>query len=331
MTTKVAVIGAGSWGTTVAALLAPRVATTLWARRPEVAVDINTGVGNRRYLDGFTLPAPLTATDQLAEALDGVDLVIMGVPTQGFRTVLAEAAPLLPASVPVISLAKGFEQTTHQRMTQIITEVLPGHPTGVLTGPNLAKEILAGQSAATVVACTDSAVAAVLQDLLTSDTFRVYTNQDLVGCEIGGAVKNVIALAAGMAEGLGTGDNARAALITRGLAELTRLGEALGGDPRTLSGLAGLGDTLVTCMSPQSRNRTVGERVGRGETPAEVLASMTQVAEGARAAGAVCALADEAGIEVPIAQGVRAVFDQGQKPAEVWATLMTRQARPEVD
>jgi glycerol-3-phosphate dehydrogenase (NAD(P)+) len=216
-------------------------------------------------------------------------------------------------------------------MTQVAAEVLPGHPVGVLTGPNLAKEILDGQAAATVVACSDADVAETLQELLASDRLRVYTNDDIVGCEIGGAVKNVIALAAGMAEGLGVGDNARAALITRGLAELTRLGEALGGDPRTLSGLAGLGDVLVTCMSPQSRNRWVGEQVGSGREPAEVLAGMDQVAEGVRTAGVVCEIAAEAGIEVPIAEGVRAVIDGGRPPVEVWAELMARRARSEVD
>jgi len=328
--TRVAVIGAGSWGTTVAALLAPVVPTVLWSRRTDVAADVAAGRGNRRYLDGFDLPAGLDATADLAAAVDGADLVVMGVPTHGFRDTLAMAAPALADGTPVVSLAKGFEQGTRLRMTEVAAQEAPGRPVGVLTGPNLAKEILVGQSAATVVACTDAGVAGALQTLLASDRLRVYTNDDVVGCEIGGAVKNVIALAAGMAEGLRTGDNARAALITRGLAELTRLGEALGGDPRTLTGLAGLGDTLVTCMSPLSRNRTVGERVGRGEAPADVLAGMDQVAEGVRAAGVVCELATGAGVEVPIAQGVHAVFGGGHDPVEVWAGLMTRRSRPEV-
>lgn len=331
MTTRAAVIGAGSWGTTVAALLAPRVPTVLWSRRPDVAADVTAGRGNRRYLDGHDLPTELDATDDLATAVDGADVLVVGVPTHGFRAALEAVLPDLGDGVPVISLAKGFEQGTRLRMTEVVADVLPGHPAGVLTGPNIAKEILAGMAAATVVACDDTAVADDLQALLASDRLRVYTNDDVVGCEIGGAVKNVVALAAGMAEGLGVGDNARAALITRGLAELSRLGEALGGDPRTLSGLAGLGDVLVTCMSPQSRNRWVGEQVGAGRPPAEVLAGMDQVAEGVRTAGVVCELAAEVGVEVPIAEGVRAVIDGGHDPVDVWAALMARRARPEAD
>lgn len=331
MTTRAAVIGAGSWGTTVAALLAPRVPTVLWSRRPDVAADVTAGRGNRRYLDGHDLPTELDATDDLATAVDGADVLVVGVPTHGFRAALEAVVPDLGDGVPVISLAKGFEQGTRLRMTEVVADVLPGHPAGVLTGPNIAKEILDGMAAATVVACDDTAVADDLQALLASDRLRVYTNDDVVGCEIGGAVKNVVALAAGMAEGLGVGDNARAALITRGLAELSRLGEALGGDPRTLSGLAGLGDVLVTCMSPQSRNRWVGEQVGAGRPPAEVLAGMDQVAEGVRTAGVVCELAAEVGVEVPIAEGVRAVIDGGHDPVDVWAALMARRARPEAD
>ena len=331
MTTRAAVIGAGSWGTTVAALLAPRVPTVLWSRRPDVAADVTAGRGNRRYLDGYDLPTELDATDDLATAVDGADVLVVGVPTHGFRAALEAVVPDLGDGVPVISLAKGFEQGTRLRMTEVVADVLPGHPAGVLTGPNIAKEILDGMAAATVVACDDTAVADDLQALLASDRLRVYTNDDVVGCEIGGAVKNVVALAAGMAEGLGVGDNARAALITRGLAELSRLGEALGGDPRTLSGLAGLGDVLVTCMSPQSRNRWVGEQVGAGRPPAEVLAGMDQVAEGVRTAGVVCELAAEVGVEVPIAEGVRAVIDGGHDPVDVWAALRARRARPEAD
>jgi len=208
--------------------------------------------------------------------------------------------------------------------------VLPGRPVGVLTGPNLAREILEGRSAATVVASTDSDTAVTLQGLLATDRLRVYTNDDLVGCELGGALKNVIALAAGLAEGLETGDNARAALITRGLAEMTRLGVALGGDPMTLAGLAGLGDVLATCMSAQSRNRWVGEQVGRGAAPADVLVGMSQVAEGVGATVVACDLAATAGVEVPVVEGVRSVFHEGRPPIEAWSALMTRRAGPEV-
>ncbi len=326
---RVAVVGAGSWGTTVAALLAPVVPTVLWSRRPEVAADVMAGRGNQRYLDGYELPAELEATDDLAAAVDGADLVVAGMPTHGFRSTLGRAASGIGADVPVVSLAKGFEQGTGLRMTQVAAEVLPGRPVGVLTGPNLAREILEGRSAATVVASTDPSASLALQGLLASDRLRVYTNDDLVGCEIGGAIKNVIALAAGMAEGLDAGDNARAALITRGLAEMTRLGVALGADLPTLAGLAGLGDALATCMSGQSRNRWVGEQVGRGVSPGEVLAGMDQVAEGVRAAGVACQLAAEVDVEVPIADGVRRVFEDGLSPVEAWVDLMSRRPAAE--
>ncbi len=328
---RVAVVGAGSWGTTVAALLAPVVSTVLWSRRPDVAADVAAGLGNRRYLDGYELPAELEATDDLLSAVSGADLVVAGVPTHGFRSTLTAAATAIGANVPVISLAKGFEQGTGLRMTQVAAEVLPGRPVGVLTGPNLAREILEGRSAASVVAVTDPAAAFTVQTLLASDRLRVYTNDDLVGCEIGGAVKNVIALAAGMAEGLSAGDNARAALITRGLAEMTRLGVALGARFETLAGLAGLGDTLATCMSSQSRNRWVGEQVGRGVPADKVVAGMDQVAEGVRAAGVACQLASEVGVEVPIAAGVRGVFEDGHSPVDVWSELMARRPVSEVE
>ncbi|HJO79407.1 MAG TPA: NAD(P)H-dependent glycerol-3-phosphate dehydrogenase [Acidimicrobiales bacterium] len=330
MADRVAVLGAGSWGTTVASLMAPVVPTVLWARDPDLAVELAAGRGNPRYLPGFELAPLLEATPDLGVALEGADIILVAVPTHGFRSVLSDAATHLAPGVPVLSLAKGFEQGSGLRMTQLVAEVLPNRPVGVLTGPNLAKEILVGKSAAMVVASTDTSTADRLQSLLASDSLRVYTNDDLVGCEIGGAVKNVIALAAGMAEGLDTGDNARAAVINRGLAEMTRLGEALGGDPRTFAGLAGMGDMLATCISPQSRNRWVGEQVGRGLSPTEVLAGMDQVAEGVPAAGAVCSLAMSVRVEVPIATGVREVFQEGRPPVEVWADLMARRSGPEV-
>ena len=328
--TRAAVLGAGSWGTTVAALLAPVVPTVLWSRRPEVAADVAAGRGNRHYLEGYSLPSSLDATDDLAAAVDGADLVVVGVPTDGFRWALCQAAPHVGDGVPVVSLAKGFEQGTGLRMSEVAAEVLPGRPVGVLTGPNLAHEILEGRSAATVVASTDPDTTVTLQGLLATDRLRVYTNDDLVGCELGGALKNVIALAAGLAEGLETGDNARAALITRGLAEMTRLGVALGGAPMTLAGLAGLGDVLATCMSAQSRNRWVGEQVGRGAAPADVLMGMSQVAEGVGATVVACDLAATAGVEVPVVEGVRSVFHEGRPPVEAWSALMTRRAGPEV-
>ena len=327
---RVAVIGAGSWGTTVAALLAPVVPTVLWSRRADVATDVAAGRGNRRYLDGYTLPSQLEATDDLGLAVRGADLLVMGVPTHGFRQVLESMVDVVGPKAPVISLAKGFERSTGLRMSQVAADVLPGRPVGALTGPNLAREILEGRSAATVIAATDPSAASALQGLLASDRLRVYTNDDLVGCELGGALKNVIALAAGMAEGLDTGDNARAALITRGLAEMTRLGVALGGDPMTFVGLAGMGDVMATCMSPQSRNRWVGEQVGRGASPDSVLAGMDQVAEGVRTAAVACEMANTVGVEVPVAEAVRSVFDEGRSPTEVWLMLMSRRSGPEV-
>ena len=327
---RVAVIGAGSWGTTVAALLAPVVPTVLWSRRADVATDVAAGRGNRRYLDGYTLPSQLEATDDLGLAVRGADLLVMGVPTHGFRQVLESMVDVVGPEAPVISLAKGFERSTGLRMSQVAADVLPGRPVGALTGPNLAREILEGRSAATVIAATDPSAASALQGLLASDRLRVYTNDDLVGCELGGALKNVIALAAGMAEGLDTGDNARAALITRALAEMTRLGVALGGDPMTFVGLAGMGDVMATCMSPQSRNRWVGEQVGRGASPDSVLADMDQVAEGVRTAAVACEMADTVGVKVPVAEAVRSVFDEGRSPTEVWLMLMSRRSGPEV-
>ena len=227
---KAAVIGAGSWGTAVAALTARNAPTVLWARRTELAGEIDRARVNREYLPGFQLPKGLRATSDLGEAVSGGDVVVMGVPSHGFRDILCRARPYIRPGVPVISLTKGVEQGTLKRMTEVVEEVLPGHPGGVLTGPNLSKEVMAGYPTASVVAVSDDALAVDLQRLFNTDSFRVYTNPDVVGCEVGGALKNVMAIASGIADGMGFGDNTRATLITRGLAELTRLGVALGGD-----------------------------------------------------------------------------------------------------
>lgn len=255
---KVAVVGAGSWGTAVAAIACRNGDAVLWARRKELAREIAEHHRNAQYLPGVELPAGLHATDSMEEAVTGADVIVMGVPSHGFRAILQQAAPHAPPDVPVISLAKGLEQQTAKRMTEVIDEVLPGRPAGVLTGPNLAREVLAGYPAASVVALAHDSVCEGLQVAFSTDAFRVYRNTDVVGCEMAGATKNVIAIAAGMADGMGFGDNTRAALITRGLAELSRLGVALGGDPLTFSGLAGMGDLVATCSSKQSRNRYVG-------------------------------------------------------------------------
>jgi glycerol-3-phosphate dehydrogenase (NAD(P)+) len=328
--TKVAVIGAGSWGTAVAAIAAANAPTWLWARRPELAVQIDRDHQNPSYLAGVELPQALRGTSDLEEAVTGAEVVVMGVPSHGFRDVLAEAAPFVGPGVPVISLTKGVEQGSLKRMTEVIVELLPGRPAGVLTGPNLAKEIVAGFPAASVVALADTGICADLQRLFSTSVFRVYTNPDVVGCEVAGALKNVMAIASGMADGMGFGDNTRAALITRGLAELTRLGIALGGQPLTFSGLAGMGDLVATCISLQSRNRHVGEQLGQGRTIEEIIAAMNMVAEGVKTSRAVVDLAALHGIEMPIADQVVAVLYDGKKAADVIPALMGRESKPEL-
>ncbi|HYH50674.1 MAG TPA: NAD(P)H-dependent glycerol-3-phosphate dehydrogenase [Acidimicrobiia bacterium] len=329
-----AVIGAGSWGTTVAALgarNADRVA--LWARRPDLAQALNASGENPDYLPGRPI-GPVVATAVLAEAVEGADVVALAVPSHGFRSVLAAAAPFVPTGALVLSLAKGLEQGTLKRMTEVAADVLPAHDEGrigVLTGPNIAGEVAAGMPTASVVAMGDEDGAAAVQRLFMTDTFRVYTNPDVVGCEIAGVVKNVVALAAGIAQGLGVGDNARAALITRGLAEMTRFGLALGGNPLSFLGLAGIGDIVVTCTSPRSRNRHVGEALGQGRPLAEVLGEMTMVAEGVRSTAAVLDRAAAAGVEMPIAEQVQAVLDGSRTPAAAVSSLMLREAKSELD
>ena len=327
---RVAVLGGGSWGTTVAHLCAHNAPTVLWARDEETAGQVNDENCNRRYLDGFSLHPELCATSDLAEAVAEADLLVVGVPSQAFRETLVAAAPHVRKWVPVVSLTKGLEIDSGKRMTQVIHDELPGHPVGVLTGPNLAKEILAGNAAASVIAMHDAIVAESLQDVFHNELFRVYTNDDLVGCELGGCLKNVIAIASGMADGLGAGDNTRAAVITRGLAEITRLGVAMGGSPLTFSGLAGMGDLIATCISPQSRNRTVGQRLGEGLTIDEVIAEMNQVAEGVKSCRVVQAKARELDVEVPITDQVVAVCHEGATAYDAYAGLLHRSRQREM-
>lgn len=322
---RVAVLGGGSWGTTVAHLCAHNAPTVLWCRDEETAEKINSVHENARYLSGYTLHESLRATTDLPEALAEADLLVMGVPSAAFRETLQAAAPCVRPWIPVVSLTKGFEIETGMRMTEVIHDELPGHPVGVLTGPNLAKEVLAGAAAASVIAMHDFVVAESLQDIFHSNLFRVYTNDDLVGCELGGALKNVIAIASGMADGLGAGDNTRAAVITRGLAEITRLGVALGGSPLTFAGLAGMGDLLATCISPQSRNRTVGHKLGEGKSIDAVIAEMNQVAEGVKSCRIVQAKARELGVETPITDHVVAVCHQGATAQDAYAGLVSTQ------
>lgn len=297
---RVTVLGAGSFGTTIASLVAPHQETVLWARSREVSQEIEQEHRNSRYFPEVTLPDELRSTCDLAEAVGRAEVLVMAVPSHVVRSTLVEIRSDLRPSVPVVSLTKGLEQDTLMRMTQVIGEELPGHPVAALAGPNIAREIMSGMAAASVVACEDASVAAELQHVLRSGLFRVYYNHDVIGCELGGALKNIIAIACGIAQGIGTGDNTRATMMTRGLAELARLGVAMGGEPATFSGLTGLGDLIVTCMSPHSRNRHVGEQLGRGRPLEEVVASMHMVAEGIKTAPSVRQLAQAYGVEMPI-------------------------------
>jgi glycerol-3-phosphate dehydrogenase (NAD(P)+) len=297
---KIAVLGAGSWGTTVASLVAPRHDTVLWARNPDVAKAVNTEHANSAYLPGFGLAPELSATAELEQAVCSADLVVVGVPTSGFRAVLEDAARFMRPWVPVVSLSKGLEKNTHLRMTEVIKQVIPGHPVAALTGPNIANEIMSGKAAAAVIATEDLEVASAIQKVVTRGLFRVYLNDDVVGCEMGGALKNIIAIAAGIGEGLGVGDNTRAAVMSRGLAELTRLGVAMGAQPATFAGLAGMGDLIATCMSPHSRNRAVGEQLGKGRRLEDILAEMHMVAEGVKTASVALELAERHGLDLPI-------------------------------
>lgn len=330
---QVAVIGAGSWGTAVANLVAIKQPVVLWARRPELAENINSRQRNPDYLPDYELSAGIMATSDLAAALSGAEALVMGVPSHGFRSVLETVREQVDPQVPILSLAKGVERESLMRMTEVAADVLAGHDAdriGVLTGPNLAKEIVAGQPAATVIAMKDTTAAAALQQVFMSPRFRVYTNDDVIGSESAGALKNVMAIAAGMAHGLGFGDNTMATLITRALAELTRLGVAMGGRPLTFAGLAGMGDLIATCMSSQSRNHTVGYGLGQGKKLDQIIAEMNQVAEGVKSTPGILSLAERHGIEMPIATQVARVLYEGAEPLEAVSNLMAREAKPEM-
>ena len=330
--TRAAVLGSGSWGTAFGKVLADAgTDVVLWARREEVADAVRSRHENTDYLPGVLLPGNLTATGNALEAVGGADFVVLAVPSQSLRDNLAAVVGGLATGVVLVSLMKGVELGTTLRMSEVVREVA-GVSTGqvaVVSGPNLALEIAAGQPAATVVACADPHAAGRLQLACTTAYFRPYTNSDVVGCELGGAVKNVIALATGMAEGMGFGDNTKASLMTRGLAETARLGVALGADPMTFAGLAGLGDLIATCSSPLSRNRTFGERLGRGETMEQVLAQKQQTAEGVKSCRSILDLARRHDIEMPITEQVVAVCHKGLSPRRVISALMGREARSE--
>ena len=292
---KVAVVGAGAWGTTLATLFSSNAETWLWARETAVVDSICDRRVNPFFLDGFTVPLAVRATGRLDEALDGAEVVVVAVPAQHVRDVIAPAAAAVRPDATMLTATKGIELSTRLRMSEVLAEVLAGHDPGAIgcvSGPNLAREVMAGQPTATCVAFPDPSRADAIRDLLMSGTLRVYTSDDVVGCEIGGAAKNVIAIAAGVADGLGFGMNTKASLVARGLAELTRLGVAVGGRPLTFLGLAGLGDLVATCASPLSRNRGLGEALGRGRTLQAALAATASMPEGAATAPALIEIAD---------------------------------------
>ena len=306
--TRIAVMGAGSWGTAFSLVLADGGNdVTLWARRPEIAAAVNEGHANPDYLPGVELPASVgTATDDPQEALAGAEVVILTVPSQSLRENLTGWAPYVGDDAVLVSMMKGVELGTLDRMSEVMAEVTGAGPEriAVVSGPNLAKEIARREPAASVVACADADVARGLQRIVHSPAFRPYTSLDVLGCELGGAYKNVVALAVGMAVGLGFGDNTTASVITRGLAETARLAMRLDANPLTLMGLAGLGDLVATCSSPLSRNRTFGEKLGRGMTTPQIVASTRQVAEGAKSCSSLRALAERSGVDAPVAQYV---------------------------
>lgn len=324
MKLKVGLLGGGSWGTTVAALAARNCPTKIWARRQETVDDININHKNELYLPGANLPKSLKACLTISETVHDADVVVMGIPAQHFRQVLIDARPYIRPWVPIVSLAKGLETGTKMRMTEIIEEEMEGHPAGVLTGPNLAKEISAGKAAASIIAMVDDTIAARLQKVFRTGLFRVYTNEDVVGCELGGALKNIIAIATGMGDGANAGDNTRSMIITRGLAELTRLGIAMGGQPTTFAGLTGMGDLVATCSSTKSRNRYVGFNLGKGRKIEDILGEMAEVAEGVKTAKVVIELAKEYKVEMPIANSVYKVLYEGDTVYDAFRGLLKR-------
>ena len=327
------VMGSGSWGTAMAKVLVDAgTPTVLWSRRPELADAINRTHTNPDYLPQVPLPEGLRASADLAEVLGGADLVVCAVPSQSLRASMQTWLPHLADTATLMSLSKGVETGTLLRMSEVIAEVTgaASDRVAVLSGPNLAGEIAVGQPAATVVACEDESRARDIQKACSTRYFRPYTNTDVVGCEIGGAVKNVIALACGMASGVGLGENTLASIITRGLAETIRLGVALGARPETLAGLAGVGDLVATCSSPLSRNRTFGSRLGEGKTLAEAQeATNGQVAEGVKSCTSVRARAEKHGVDMPLTEAVHQVCHEGLTVTEAIYQLLGRRTKPE--
>lgn len=331
--TKFTVFSAGSWGTAFALVLADAGNdVTLWARREEIAADINERHENSEYLPGCQLPPTISATTDPEEAASGADVVVLTVPSQSLRENLTQWAPILPPKATLMSLMKGVELGTLMRMSEVIHEVTDASPDriAVVSGPNLAREIARREPAASVVASAEEETAKRLQTLIHGPAFRPYTSVDVLGCELGGAYKNVVGLAVGMAVGLGFGDNTTASVITRGLAETARLAVAQGANPLTLMGLAGLGDLVATCSSPLSRNRTFGERLGQGMTTEEIYASTRQVAEGAKSCKSLLALAERTQVDAPIAAAVDAVVDGKMSPQDMVNAFISRETKSEL-
>lgn len=325
MKLNIGLLGGGSWGTTVASLTAKNTNTILWARNPKTVEEINTKHTNEKYLPNAKLTSSLRASNSIQETVENADVIVMGVPAQVFRTVLQEAKPFIRPWVPIINLAKGLEISTKMRMTEIIEEIMPGHPAGVLTGPNLAKEIHFGKSAAAVIAMVDNTIAKSLQTVFSSGLFRVYTNNDVIGCELGGALKNIMAIATGMGDGANAGDNTRSAIITRGLAELTRLGVEMGGKKSTFYGLAGMGDLVATCSSSKSRNHYVGFQLGQGKNLEQIIEDMSEVAEGVKTAKVVMELAKDYNVDMPISSEVYKVLYEGNTVNDAFRGLLRRE------
>jgi glycerol-3-phosphate dehydrogenase (NAD(P)+) len=331
---RTAILGSGSFGTAISSVLAPTCAEIwLWGRDQEIADCINERHENVQYFPGLKLPSRVRATTDLAEALEGAGLVVSAIPSQGTREVLCEAAPHLPKDAPILTVAKGIENETLLTMTEVMEECLPRelHPNlAALSGPSFAKELVQGMPTAVTIASSREKTAEKCQEVFQTETFRTYTSRDLIGVQYGGALKNVIAIAAGIADGLGFGHNARAALITRGLAEITRMAVRRGGNPLTLAGLAGMGDLVLTCTGELSRNRQVGLALGRGESLEEILSGMSQVAEGVKTAKSAVGLAKKYGVEMPICEQVFAIMYEGQNPKAAVYELMTRSPKPEL-
>lgn len=329
---RVLVVGDGGWGTTLALLLLEKGREVgLWSYDPEYAALMRESRTNPRYLPGFDLPPPLHVDARFEALLDDVDLLVSAVPTNFVRAVWERHAPHLPPNVPVVSVSKGLEDGTFLRPTEILHQVLGHRPVAVLSGPNIAREIAEGRPAVTVVASKDADLTPFVQHTFNGERLRVYSNPDAAGVELGGVLKNVIAIGAGMCDGLKLGANAKSALVTRGVVEMARLGQELGGQRATFFGISGLGDLLTTCYSPLSRNRTFGERLGRGERAADITASMKMVAEGAKTAKPLHEVMQDRGLHLPISEQVYLAIHEDKPAKDVLASLMKRTVKDEAE